>query len=358
MSTKFQFKKATKKQVKARIAIAGPSGSGKTYTGLVAATALAQGGQIAVIDTERGSASLYSDYFDFDVLELEPPFSPLVYKQAIKAAEDAGYGSILIDSLSHAWEGEGGALDLADAATARQRTPNSFTAWREVTPLHREMVDAILQSKAHIVATMRSKTEYAIERSTNGKTNIRKVGMAPIQRAGMEYEFTVVANMDADNRIVISKSRFAPLQSKVQLKPDVSFFKPFVDWLNSGDADVEAPKPTQKQAPKQAPQRPSAKQDAPMTPNEIAAAVQDTRPTRDQILAELPSLTVEEACKAKTSAGVLYCNMQPNVLKKVISNLWKSLLNNGLDPEQHADQVLKLASANEVLKAKQDGSLN
>mgnify|MGYP001393278694 FL=1 len=154
MSTKFQFKKATKKQVKARIAIAGPSGSGKTYTGLVAATALANGRQIAVIDTERGSASLYSDYFEFDVLELEPPFSPQVYKQAIRAAEDAGYGVILIDSLSHAWEGEGGALDLADEATARQRTPNSYTAWREVTPLHREMVDAILQSKAHVVATM------------------------------------------------------------------------------------------------------------------------------------------------------------------------------------------------------------
>lgn len=95
-----------------------------------------------------------------------------------------------------------------------------------------------------------------------------------------------------------------------------------------------------------------------MTKQELSAAVQDTRPTRDQILAELPSLTIEEACKAKTSAGVLYCNMQPNVLEKVISNLWKSLLNNGLDPEQHADQVLKLASANEVLKAKQDGSLN
>jgi len=99
-------------------------------------------------------------------------------------------------------------------------------------------------------------------------------------------------------------------------------------------------------------------EEAPLTPAELSAAVQDTRPTRDQILAELPSLTIEEACKAKTSAGVLYCNMQPNVLEKVISNLWKSLLNNGLDPEQHADQVLKLASANEVLKAKQDGSLS
>lgn len=267
MSTKFQFKKATKKQVKARVAIAGPSGSGKTYTGLVASTALANGGRIAVIDTERGSASLYSDYFSFDVLELEPPFSPKVYKQAIKAAEDAGYGVILIDSLSHAWEGEGGALDLADEATSRQRTPNSYTAWREVTPLHREMVDAMLQSKAHIVATMRSKTEYAIQKE-DGKTKILKVGMAPIQRAGMEYEFTVVGDMDIDNKIVISKSRFAPLQSKVQLKPDINFFKPFVDWLNSGDAEVKAE-----------PTKPTPQKEQPLTQAKLSAAVQDTRPT-------------------------------------------------------------------------------
>ena len=317
MSTKFQFKKATKKQVKARIAIAGPSGSGKTYTGLVAATALAQGGQIAVIDTERGSASLYSDYFDFDVLELEPPFSPQVYKQAIRAAEDAGYGVILIDSLSHAWEGEGGALDLADEATARQRTPNSYTAWREVTPLHREMVDAILQSKAHIVATMRSKTEYAIE-STNGKTNIRKVGMAPIQRAGMEYEFTVVGDMDVDNKIVISKSRFAPLQSKVQLKPDVSFFKPFVDWLNSGDANVEAPKPTRTKPEPQA---------------------------NDDIM------TIERAVAIENSEGVKYGDIDSDTLQKMVIGINKGL-QNGADEEKRAEYLEKKQAIGVILKAR------
>ena len=322
MSTKFQFKKATKKQVKARIAIAGPSGSGKTYTGLVAATALAQGGQIAVIDTERGSASLYSDYFDFDVLELEPPFSPQVYKQAIRAAEDAGYGVILIDSLSHAWEGEGGALDLADEATARQRTPNSYTAWREVTPLHREMVDAILQSKAHIVATMRSKTEYAIE-STNGKTNIRKVGMAPIQRAGMEYEFTVVGDMDVDNKIVISKSRFAPLQSKVQLKPDVSFFKPFVDWLNSGDANVEAPKPAR---------------------------------TKPEAQANDDIMTIERASKVTNSEGTLYVDLPSDTLQKMVIGINKGL-QNGADDEKRAEYLEKKQAIGVILKARADKSI-
>lgn len=346
MSTKFQFKKATKKQVKARVAIAGPSGSGKTYTGLVASTALANGGRIAVIDTERGSASLYSDYFSFDVLELEPPFSPKVYKQAIKAAEDAGYGVILIDSLSHAWEGEGGALDLADEATSRQRTPNSYTAWREVTPLHREMVDAMLQSKAHIVATMRSKTEYAIQKE-DGKTKILKVGMAPIQRAGIEYEFTVVGDMDIDNKIVISKSRFAPLQSKVQLKPDINFFKPFVDWLNSGDAEVKAE-----------PTKPTPQKEQPLTQIELSAAVQDTRTPREQVQADLPSLTLEEACKAVDSNGKPYHAKSASVVEKIISALWKQLLENNLTVDERAEALTKLASAIEILKAKKDGSLS
>ena len=235
MST-FQFTKATKKQVKARIAIDGPSGSGKTYTSLIAAKALAGNGRIAVIDTERGSASLYSDKFDFDVLELNPPYSPDVYQGAIKAAENGGYSVIVIDSLSHAWEGEGGALDMADDATKRQKTPNSYTAWREVTPVHRAMVDAILQSSCHVIATMRSKTEYVLETNSRGQQVPRKVGMAPIQRAGMEYEFTVVGDMDLDNTIVISKSRYEPFSGRVQKKPGVEFFKSFVDWLNSGEA--------------------------------------------------------------------------------------------------------------------------
>ena len=346
MSTKFQVKKATKKQVKARIAIAGPSGSGKTYTGLVAATALANGRQIAVIDTERGSASLYSDYFDFDVLELEPPFSPQVYKQAIKAAEDAGYGVIIIDSLSHAWEGEGGALDLADEATARQRTPNSYTAWREVTPLHREMVDAILQSKAHVVATMRSKTEYAIE-NTDGKTNIRKVGMAPIQRAGMEYEFTVVGDMDLDHKIVISKSRFAPLQDKVATKPTTDFFMPFVEWLDSGvdskpiPAKAPQPDPLEDYLVDELVTKPQAKAKAKQTDGAI----------------ELPVLTIEDAYSVTNSQGLKYGETSVKVLEKMLSAMWAQVHNNGLDPDEKAVVLRKISAAKTVMEAKQDGSI-
>lgn len=228
------FQKATRKQAKARVAIDGPAGSGKTYTSLVAASVLANGGGIAVIDTERGSASLYADEFNFDVMELTN-FNPRNYINAIDEAERAGYSVIVIDSLSHAWEGEGGILDMHDAATKRQKTENSYTAWKDVTPVHREFVDRMLQSKCHIIATMRAKMEYSQEKNGDGKTVIRKIGLAPVQRAGTEYEFTVVCDMDVDHSLSVSKSRCKPLADKVVSHPDHKFFDILNNWLNSGE---------------------------------------------------------------------------------------------------------------------------
>ncbi len=131
--TVVQFVKATKKRAKARIAIDGPAGAGKTYTALKAAQALAQGGKIAGVDTEHASMSLYSDLFDFDVMELTD-YNPQNYIDAIHAAENGGYSVVVLDSLSHAWEGKGGVLELHDQAVMRQRSENSYTAWRDVTP--------------------------------------------------------------------------------------------------------------------------------------------------------------------------------------------------------------------------------
>jgi len=130
----------------------------------------------------------------------------------------------VIDSLSHAWEGEGGALSLVDQAVAASRSGNSYVAWRKVTPLHNKLVDAMLQSPAHIVCTMRSKMEYE-QREEGGKKQVVKVGMAPIQRAGMEYEFTMVADIDVDHRLIVSKSRMKELADRQMVKPDVKFFR-------------------------------------------------------------------------------------------------------------------------------------
>jgi hypothetical protein len=233
MAGKVAFQKATKKQSKLRMAIDGPSGSGKTFTGLTFACALANGGRVAVIDTERGSASKYADMFDFDVLELDN-YHPQQYIDGIQAAEDAGYDVILIDSLSHAWEGEGGVLDLHDQATKRTGGNNSWAAWKDITPIHRNLVDAMLQSKCHVIVTMRSKMEYVQGADDKGKAIIKKVGMAPVQRQGMEYEFDIVADMDTDHNMIVSKSRCFAVADAVVSKPTAAWFQAVKTWLTDG----------------------------------------------------------------------------------------------------------------------------
>ncbi|NMP25053.1 ATP-binding protein, partial [Sulfobacillus harzensis] len=210
----FQFHKATKKQSFLRMALIGPSGSGKTYSSLRIAQGL--GKKIAVIDSERGSASKYADEFDFDVLELDT-FAPRNYINAIDAAVAEGYDVLIIDSLTHAWIGKGGVLEMHDAAAAQEKSGNSYTAWRTVTPEHNRLVDAMLQAPLHVIATMRSKMEYVQEKNENGKTIIRKVGLQPIQRDGLDFEFDVVGDMDASNTLIVTKTRCRALPRRLGL---------------------------------------------------------------------------------------------------------------------------------------------
>lgn len=229
------FQRATKKKAKLRIAIDGPAGSGKTRTAMILAENF--GKRICVIDTERGSASLYSDLHTFDVYEPES-HHPQKYIDAIRAAGKEGYDVIIIDSLSHAWMGKDGALELVDKAAKRSQSGNSFTAWRDVTPLHNELVDTILSAPAHVIVTMRSKMEYVLEENSKGKKTPVKKGMAPIQREGVEYEMTVVCDMDVDHNLIVSKSRIPSIDGFVINKPDAEFAKFFIDWLNDTDQQV------------------------------------------------------------------------------------------------------------------------
>lgn len=221
------FTRATKTAAKLRLGLCGPAGSGKTYSALAIATHL--GDRIAVVDTEHGSASKYSDLFDFDVAELET-FSPERYVEKIAEAENAGYDVLVIDGLSPAWSGKDGALELVDKAAARNRG-NSYVGWREVTPLHNGLIDAMLQADLHIIATMRSKTEYVLEDNGKGQKVPRKIGMAPVQRDGLEYEFDVVGDLDYSHRLVVTKSRCAPLADAVVMKPGADFAGELKAWL-------------------------------------------------------------------------------------------------------------------------------
>lgn len=230
------FRKAEKKGLKLRLGLIGPSGSGKTYTALNIAKYF--GGPIAVIDTEHRSAERYADEFEFDTCPLED-FSPLNYISNIEAAAANGYNVLIIDSLSHAWSGKGGILEYVDIETEKAKSKNSFSSgWRKATPLHNSLIDKILAAPIHIIATMRSKVEYVMVEE-NGKKFPKKVGLAPVQREGMEYEFDIVGDMDNDNRFVESKTRCKAIKGKLFDKPGRDFAKILLDWLgdqgNLGD---------------------------------------------------------------------------------------------------------------------------
>jgi len=233
-----QFVKATKKQSRLRMAIIGPAGSGKTFTALKVGCALVPGGKVAVIDTERGSASKYADQFEFDVLELDS-FAPATYVKALKAANAAGYDVVIVDSLSHAWTGTDGALQMVDKISKRSKSGSSFNAWRDVTPEHNGMVDAILRTTSHVIATMRVKTEYVLETNSRGKTAPRKIGLAPVQRDGLEYEFDVVGDIDPDNGYTITKTRCSPLTGQYIEKPGEDLAQTLREWLTDGSDEPE-----------------------------------------------------------------------------------------------------------------------
>jgi hypothetical protein len=226
------FAKATKKKQRARVALMGPPGSGKTYTALTIGKEL--GGRIAVIDTERGSASKYSgDVAEFDVAELDGTYSPKAYVAAIRAAADAGYDVLVIDSLSHAWEGAGGILSQVDQKGGR------FDAWKDMDPQLRGLIDAILTYPGHVIATLRVATDWVVEqveRKGRMTSEPRKVGLKPKFKDGLEYEFDVVGILDDHNVLTVTKSRCSALAGEVVAKPGKAFADALKMWLEDGES--------------------------------------------------------------------------------------------------------------------------
>jgi len=234
-----QFTKATKEKCRLRLALIGVSGGGKTFTALNLAKYL--GGKTVVLDSEKGSASKYADLFDFDKFELQSGH-PKHYVECIQAAGKAEYTNIIIDSLSHAWVGKDGALELVDKASKSQ-TGNSFTAWKSVNPHLTNLLDVILTSPANIIVTLRAKMEYLTEKNEQGKTIIRKVGLQPVFRDQLEYELDVVADMDLENNLIVSKTRCVALSGQVINKPGEELANILKGWIGSGSAPEPVKKP-------------------------------------------------------------------------------------------------------------------
>lgn len=226
-----QIKKAVRSQVKIKIAITGPTGSGKSYSALRLAFGL--GKKILGIDSENGSLSLYAKFFpEFDVIDLTPPYTVEKYLQALSLGVKGGYDVILIDSITHAWAGEGGLLQIKEQLDSRPKS-NSYTNWSKLTPIQEKFIAGLLHSPVHLIATMRSKMSYELV-DENGKKKPVKAGLAPIQRDGIEYEFTTVFDVAMNHEAQVSKDRTGLFADKFfTITEDTG--KIINDWLDSAE---------------------------------------------------------------------------------------------------------------------------
>lgn len=228
------FKKASKKKQKLRLAIFGASGSGKTKSALRIAKGIADklNKRIAVIDSEYESASLYADEFDFDTVSLENDKSINAYTRYLKeVSNDDEYGVVVIDSMSHAWKE---LLEEIEKLAKAKYNGNTFRAWGEGTPKQQELIHAILSNKCHVIATMRSKTEWVMETASNGKPKPTRVGLTPEQGKGIEYEFTMLMEITPEHYANVIKDRSGKFQDKMFEKPSEEFGAELLGWLQEG----------------------------------------------------------------------------------------------------------------------------
>lgn len=267
------FKPATRERAHLKVALTGPSGSGKTYSAILMAMGLAgPKGRIAVIDTENESASLYAHLGKYDTLCIAPPFTVPKYRDAILAAVAEGYDVVIIDSLSHVWASEGGLLSTKESLDARGG--NSYTNWASITKMHDILIGIILQSPVDVIATMRSKQAHVLQENEKGKLQPVKMGMAPVQRDGMEYEFMVVLDIAMNHEATSSKDRtglFVDQTVKIDKKSGQLLKK----WRDSG----AAPEPTPPPAPATEPKPPASPETKP--PAEKSVAKPKTSPKQD-----------------------------------------------------------------------------
>ncbi|MCL1679725.1 ATP-binding protein [Elizabethkingia miricola] len=222
-----QLRQSERKQAKIKMALQGSAGSGKTYSSLLLAKGLVNGdySKVAIIDTENGSADLYAHFGNYNVLSLAPPFTPEIYIKAIEVCENAGMEVIILDSISHCWD------ELLDFHS--KLVGNSFTNWNKVTPRQKAFVDKILQAKVHIIATMRTKQDYVLNQK-DGKYIPEKVGLKSVQRDGLDYEFTLVFDIDIKHFAVASKDRTGLFMGKSEFTISENTGKDILKWCNKG----------------------------------------------------------------------------------------------------------------------------
>lgn len=224
----FEIKRANKQKTKIKMLLSGPSGSGKTYSALLLASGMTDWNKICVIDTERGSADLYSHLGAYNTLTLEPPYPPEKFIEAINAVIKTEMKVIIIDSITHEWDGIGGVLQIHESMTG-----NSFTNWAKLTPRHNAFINAIIQSPVHMICTGRSKQDYVLTEK-NGKQVPEKVGLKTISREGFDYEVTLTLDLDIKHNATATKDRTGLFIDKPQFVITPATGKKIIDWCSEG----------------------------------------------------------------------------------------------------------------------------
>lgn len=230
-----QLRKATRQKAKIRLGLSAVAGGGKTYSALLIAKGMCgDWSKVAIIDTENGSGDLYCHLGDYNVISLQAPYEPERYVEAIKACEVAGMEVIIIDSITHEWDGKGGCLEIVDRLTQASTHKNSYIAWGKVTPRHQAFIDSILQSKCHVITTVRRKQDYEMTKGGDGKIKVEKAGLKEITREGFEYELTINLELDHGHHATASKDRTGLFSGKPEFIPSEATGQMIAEWCENG----------------------------------------------------------------------------------------------------------------------------
>lgn len=233
-----QLRKATRRKAKIRLGLSAISGGGKTYSAILIAKGLCGDlSKVAIVDTENGSADLYAHLGDFNVLPLTAPFTPERYIEAIRSCEKAGMEVIIVDSISHEWDGKGGCLEIVEQLGGK------YQDWAKVTPRHQAFLDAILHSPCHMITTVRRKQDYEMTKDSNGKVKVEKSGLREITREGYEYELTVNLEMDTAHNATASKDRTGLFMGKPSFIPSEKTGETIATWCEQGEEQFHVIRP-------------------------------------------------------------------------------------------------------------------
>lgn len=234
----FQVKKATREKIYVKLALMAPSGGGKTYGSLRLATGMAeeierQTGKrpkILMGNTEQKRGYYYANEFDYDIVDIDAPHNPEKYVEFMQFAVDEGYGIVILDSSSHEWEGKGGCLEL------HKQAGGTYQSWDKVTPRHNRFIDALADSPIHVIATMRGKDQYEMEKDNNGKTTVKKLGVGAKQRDGFEYEFTCTFLIDQKTSMSeVQKDNTHIFENEGAVLLSEDHGRKIIQWANSGE---------------------------------------------------------------------------------------------------------------------------